>query len=80
MRKAPRRPVRQWWERKWSGERQWFRQACFSGVSCQTPAAISSSAPRTTLVPTIMEDSSSLRSRPHWAAVASRLKKPQAAR
>jgi hypothetical protein len=44
------------------------------------PAAMRRRAPSTTLVPTIMEDSSSIFSRPHWADVASRLKKPQAAR
>ena len=33
IRKAPARPWRQSWSRKWSGDRQWRRQTSLSGVS-----------------------------------------------
>ena len=79
MRKAPDAPPRHCAAKKGTGARQWSRQACFHGVSWYAPAASRIAPPSAGLVAAHAVESSAARSRPHWAAVASRLKSVHAA-
>ena len=80
MTNAPSFPSRQSVRRKLNGERQWARQAFFSGVHWKIPATISSAPPNKGLVLTIIGESSAWAWRIHCAIAASALNPVQMTR